>query len=403
MTATKSKIHRASNISIQVTGGLLLDYQKHLKSRELAEKHIKCSISHCARIISETKMTYITDITASKIENYIATIRERGIAASTTNCAVAKFKAFCNWMYKQNLIRDNPISKISKLNEKADKRIIRRALTINEIDRLLQATANSEIRYKMSGYERSLVYRLALSTGLRFNEIRTLEVNNFDFSDEIAKVTINAKNEKAGRGDVLPLKPDLVADLQEYFKTKPITIPQNFAFTNLPERGAPMIKKDLQEARIELENDLGRVDFHALRHTYGTLLAKANVHPKKCQELMRHAKMETTMSLYTHVVLSDKAEALSSLPEFGIITNFEQKTGTAEIVNDIISAKQAPSKAQKSAKIPSKSEIQSLNESAKLTHKKTGNPLSLKDYQSDISGAGNEIRTHDPHLGKVVL
>ena len=60
--------------------------------------------------------------------------------------------------------------------------------------------------------------------------------------------------------------------------------------------------------------------------------------------------METTISLYTHIVLSDKAEALSSLPEFNIATNFEQKTGTTEIVNDIVSAKQTPSKAPKSAK-----------------------------------------------------
>ncbi len=135
-----------------------------------------------ARIISETKMPYITDITANKIKNYIATFRELEIAASTANCVVVKFNTFCNWMYKQNIIRDNPISKIITLNENADKRIVRKARTSNKIDRLLQATANSEIRYKMSRYERGLIYRLALSSGLRVKETRTLEVNNFDFS-----------------------------------------------------------------------------------------------------------------------------------------------------------------------------------------------------------------------------
>ena len=187
-----------------------------------------------ARIISETKMPYITDITANKIKNYIATIREGEIAASTANGVVVKFNTFCNWMYKQNIIRDNPISKRITLNENADKRIVRKARTLNKIDKLLQATANSEIRYKMSRDERGLIYRLALSSGLRFKEIRTLEINNFDFSKKIAQVTISAKNEKASRGNVPPLKPDLAADLQEYFKTKPTTIPQNFAFTNLP-------------------------------------------------------------------------------------------------------------------------------------------------------------------------
>ncbi len=53
-----------------------------------------------------------------------------------------------------------------------------------------------------------------------------------------------------------------------------------------------------------------------------------------------------------------------------------------------------------SAKIPLKSEILGASKVVKLAHKEKGNPLSLKDYQFDISGAGNEIRTHDPHLGK---
>ena len=73
---------------------------------------------------------------------------------------------------------------------------------------------------------------------------------------------------------------------------------------------------------------------------------------------MKNTKMDTTMSLYTHVVLSDKAGALSSLPEFNIVTNFEQKTGKGDIMNDMISAK-----------IPLKSEILGVSKVVKLAHK----------------------------------
>jgi integrase len=51
--------------------------------------------------------------------------------------------------------------------------------------------------------------------------------------------------------------------------------------------------------------------FHSLRHTCATLLAKARVHPKVAQQILRHADVETTLAIYTHVDLGDMREALS--------------------------------------------------------------------------------------------
>lgn len=38
------------------------------------------------------------------------------------------------------------------------------------------------------------------------------------------------------------------------------------------------------------------VDFHALRHTTGSMLAASGVHPKVAQSLMRHSSIDLTMS-----------------------------------------------------------------------------------------------------------
>src|SRR5438067_8488958 len=54
-----------------------------------------------------------------------------------------------------------------------------------------------------------------------------------------------------------------------------------------------------------------RLSFHSLRHTCATLLAKARVHPKVAQQILRHADVETTLAIYTHVDLGDLREALS--------------------------------------------------------------------------------------------
>ena len=56
-------------------------------------------------------------------------------------------------------------------------------------------------------------------------------------------------------------------------------------------------------------------DFHALRHTYITSLARGGVHPKIAQQLARHSTITLTMDRYSHTVLGELSDALSALPE----------------------------------------------------------------------------------------
>jgi hypothetical protein len=78
---------------------------------------------------------------------------------------------------------------------------------------------------------------------------------------------------------------------------------------------ATMIRTDLRAARIPFQDENGRrVDFHALRHTCGSWMAAAKVHPKLIQEHMRHSTINLTMNRYTHVFKRDQAAAVASLP-----------------------------------------------------------------------------------------
>jgi site-specific recombinase XerD len=49
------------------------------------------------------------------------------------------------------------------------------------------------------------------------------------------------------------------------------------------------------------------VDFHALRHTFISNLARAGVHPRNAQALARHSTIDLTMNVYTHVAMDDLA------------------------------------------------------------------------------------------------
>ena len=65
-----------------------------------------------------------------------------------------------------------------------------------------------------------------------------------------------------------------------------------------------------------MDDETGNLDFHALRHTFRSLLAASGIHPKVAQELMRHSDINLTMSRYSHVFHGQEANAVAKLPDF---------------------------------------------------------------------------------------
>ncbi len=80
-------------------------------------------------------------------------------------------------------------------------------------------------------------------------------------------------------------------------------------------------KKDRREREksdfLRYQDSQGKfADFHSLRHTFVTNLARANVDPKTAQTLARHSDIRLTMNTYTHVDQDRQAAAIKSLPGF---------------------------------------------------------------------------------------
>jgi hypothetical protein len=103
----------------------------------------------------------------------------------------------------------------------------------------------------------------------------------------------------------------------------------------LTDKTAKMLRADLAEAGIPYVDDGLFFDFHAQRHQTGTLLAASGTHPKVAQSIMRHSDVKITMSTYSHLQDSDKAEAVSKLPAIKIIKPRQAKTGTCDMAEDL--------------------------------------------------------------------
>nr|WP_030917698.1 tyrosine-type recombinase/integrase [Streptosporangium amethystogenes] len=80
-------------------------------------------------------------------------------------------------------------------------------------------------------------------------------------------------------------------------------------------RGTPMGPDNLRRSwgAIRKAAGLGDMRFHDLRHTCVTLLLNLGVPPQVVRDIVGHSDIEVTMTIYTHVSLDDKRNALGKL------------------------------------------------------------------------------------------
>ena len=118
-------------------------------------------------------------------------------------------------------------------------------------------------------------------------------------------VTVEARHSKHRRKDVLPLHPELVAELREWFAG---LAPSDKLFPDLAGKNtAVMVKHDLEKIGIPYRNDAGVADFHAAgRHTHITELVRSGASLPEVKELARHSDIKMTMK-YTHIGMEDQA------------------------------------------------------------------------------------------------
>ena len=265
------------------------------------------------------------DIEAGRVARYLEQLRtdeydedgkrtRRGIAAQTSNFHLAAVKQFCRWMVREKRALENPVDHLGRLNVRTDRRHDRRALTVDELQMLLEAADAGPERRGMTGPERALAYRVAVETGLRASELRSLTRQDLELSNGSPSVTVKAKNSKRRREDTLPLKPATATLLEPFVRT---LAPACNVF-RLPRREyvAGMLRADLEAAGIPYRDEQGRVaDFHALRHAFVSNLVASGVAPKTAQALARHSTIESTLGRYTHLYRGDEANAIASLPD----------------------------------------------------------------------------------------
>jgi integrase len=274
------------------------------------------------------------DIDANRVANWLAQERESGqvrqperkrqrvaesgntaaggLSHRTSNFYLACAKEFCHWLQRSRRMAENPLVHLQGLNPETDIRRERRALDADELEKLLDAARRGAPYRGLSGKDRRLLYLVAAYTGLRVQELSSLEAESFDLSSRRPTVTVAAGYSKHRRKDVLPLHACLVEELRPWLEGRKQG--ERLWPGTWWERSGEMIRRDLERAGVPHETPAGIADFHGLRHTYLSRLASSGVHPKTIQELARHSTITLTLDRYSHLNLIDLQAGLEALP-----------------------------------------------------------------------------------------
>ncbi len=255
----------------------------------------------------------LRDLTADLIERVMHRRLEEGRSPRTANTQRQYILAFASWATKDGRADLERLGvHVRRRNEARDRRRVRRALSTAEERALLEVAG-----------ARRLVYRTALETGLRRSELESLTWADLDLERGVGRVW----NSKVCRHDEFNILPDLAGELAS---AKPLFVPGAAprVFESLPT--AKTFRRHLKRAGIaEIDQDGRVIDFHALRGTLGTRLAKAGIAPQVAKDVMRHTDYRTTVRHYSHLTLLDQRAALEKALEVPVILTAEGTTGEA--------------------------------------------------------------------------
>jgi len=282
-------------------------------------KHQKLTMTRVTRLVEGFKT--LGEIDGEKVEDRLKDIRrEEDLGARTYNHYLQAIDEFGKWLVSSKRLSANPVTGLERLNAEVDVRHARRALTPEEVSRLVESARSSGV--EVQGYDgelRARAYLMSFFTGLRRQELGSLTPRSFKLDDAQPTLTVDAACSKHRRKDTLPMHGELVLLVREWVRDLG---PDDLLFPRIERKKTwLMVKKDLERVGIPYETHEGIADFHAAgRHSHITGLLRNGATLVEARELARHADVRMTMK-YTHIGLQDQADALAGLPNPNVYTN----------------------------------------------------------------------------------
>jgi integrase len=235
------------------------------------------------------------------VEAALRTLQQKGRAGKTVANYADTLHAFCRWCVDHEYLATDPLAKLKPFD--TTPLTTRRALSVAEIQHLL---AHCPL-------DQQLLLETAFCSGLRAGELRRLTPHHLDANRGGLRLdSAWTKNRKHG---FQPLPAALVAQLRTWSTTDEAhrLYAINYERANatgdypadpllyVPSNPARSLDRALRTAEIPKVTPAGKIDFHACRVAYITMLFEGSASLKEAQELARHLSPQLTANVYARV------------------------------------------------------------------------------------------------------
>ena len=299
-------------------------YLDHLRARQTSPVRLRNMTSQFKRVTTECGFKRLNDFDANGLTRWLLDRQREGMSAATRNGYRETMVMFSNWCCGGSRPRmlSNPFKSVPKANRNTDPRRKRRALTADELLRLVQVTRwrplaeygresvaehpqnpqqprkrsnwkKAELTFEglaeaverarkalrenpdlideldRQGRERALIVKTLVLTGLRKGELASLTVGQLILDGAMPCLVLNAADEKNRQGATIPLRADLVEDLREWLTDVPKPATLRFRdhsekpdsarkLFSVPSALVKILDRDLKAAGIPKRDERGR-------------------------------------------------------------------------------------------------------------------------------------------------
>jgi len=250
--------------------------EQEMKLRKFSPKTIKSYLHYITDLLKYSNKNPKT-VTSDDIRNYLEHLADKNSSASTLNGAYSAFKLYFEKILCRRFFVNIPRAKCPKK--------LPETLTKEEVKKILGTIQN--VKHK-------LLLGLMYSSGLRVSEVVICKVKDLDFESRLLRV----RQAKGAKDRMTILSEKVCIVLQRYVKNKNSN---DYVFES--DRGGRLTERAAQKVFTEALQKSGikkPASCHSLRHSFATHLLEAGTSIRYIQELLGHARLETTQ-IYTKV------------------------------------------------------------------------------------------------------
>ncbi len=199
-----------------------IDYLCCLEGKGDTDKYVDQTGYYIEQIFAACGFKTIAKINTPDLMSYVADLRRQGAGLTAINSRLRAMKGFARWLFENERSRKHRLVGVKLVNARTDRRHQRRALSDEELSKVLSAAeASQDTVMCLTGPERAMYYRVAVGTGFRASEIASLTPLRFNLVDlDNASVTVTAAYSKHKREDVQPIRRELAEKLQAFIAGK---------------------------------------------------------------------------------------------------------------------------------------------------------------------------------------